>query len=97
MLLEENKSCKGEKKEKKTETRKKERKKKKKRKNYIVSTLNSPKTLSKHMLHQDLVVTSLKKMREEEKRKKTEVVSYVLVSFACISSCWHMIHASISL
>ena len=70
MLLEENKSCKGEKKEKKTETRKKERKKKKKRKNYIVSTLKSPKTLSKHMLHQDLVVTSLKKMREEEKRRR---------------------------
>ena len=81
----------------KEERNKKERKKERKKKNYLVSIMNSSKNLSKHMLHQDLFMINLKKMKEEEKRKKTKVVSHVLVSFACIYSYWNKIHASISL
>ena len=65
-------SCKGEesttRRNKREIERKQERKKERKRK----PTMNSSKNLIKYMYHQDLLVLNLRRMKEEEKRKKKQ-------------------------
>ena len=51
---------------------KQERKKERKKKNCLVFTMDSSKNLIKHMYHQDLLVLSLRRIKEQEKRKRKQ-------------------------
>ena len=68
-LTREEESAKRERARKERETREKGRKKEE---NLPYFTMNLPRNSIKHMFHQDLLVLSLRKMKEEGKRKEKQ-------------------------